>query len=95
MPLGLGFHAKSAFFLNIFCRDLKFFSGDLPQYWSDSWRRYSLKGVCWCVDGDMASQFGLGVSSEQSGKEKYNRVTNTLKCVFTEKRLYLNLLVTN
>ena len=26
---------------------------------------------------------------------KYNRVTNTFKCVFTAKQLYLNLLVKN
>ena len=28
---------------------------DLTKYWSDSWRRYNLKGVCCCVDGDVAS----------------------------------------
>ena len=32
---------------------------------------YKLKGVCWCVDGDVESQFGLGASSEQPGKEVY------------------------
>ena len=27
----------------------------LRPYWSDSCRRYKLKGVCWCVDGDVGS----------------------------------------
>ena len=30
---------------------------DLPNYRSDCWRRYNLKGVRWCVDRDL-----LGVS---------------------------------
>ena len=25
------------------------------KVWSDSWRRCNLKGVCWCVDGDVDS----------------------------------------
>ena len=25
----------------------------MSKYGSDSWRRYSLKGVCWCVDGNL------------------------------------------
>ena len=28
---------------------------DMPNYWSDSWERYNLKGVCWCVNGDNGS----------------------------------------
>ena len=41
---------------------LKMFSGklhfgllDLPNYWSDTCRRYNLEGVRWCVDGDQGS----------------------------------------
>ena len=37
---------------------------DLPKYWSHSLIKYNLKGDCWCVDGDMGSSLGLGVSSE-------------------------------
>ena len=25
----------------------------LPKHRSGSWRRHNLKGVCWCVDGDL------------------------------------------
>ena len=34
-----------------------FFSAllDLPNYCSDSWRRYNLKGVHWCINGDVES----------------------------------------
>ena len=33
---------------------------DFPNYCSDSWRKYNLKGFRWCVDGDVGSLFGLG-----------------------------------
>ena len=47
--LGWGFHEKPVFFLNIFSGvphvDYMPVLG-LPNYWSDSWRRYNLKSVC-------------------------------------------------
>ena len=60
---GWGFHAKNVFFFNICnvqcwlglgCLDYKPLL-DLSTYWSDSCRRYNLKGVLWCVYGDMLS----------------------------------------
>ena len=35
---------------------------NLSYYWSESWRRCNLKCVCWCIDGDVGSSFGLGAS---------------------------------
>ena len=56
--IGLGFHAKLAFFWYhwwwsaSWCLDYRSLLG-LSKYGSDSWRRYNVKGVCWCVDGDL------------------------------------------
>ena len=50
--LGWEFHEKPASFFNIFSGDLHVdalisrLCLGLP-YWSDSWRRYNLKGFCW------------------------------------------------
>ena len=35
---------------------------DLSSYGSDSWKRYTLKGICWCSEGELGSYFGLGES---------------------------------
>ena len=46
-------HTKPVFFFYIFCSDLHFDALiirllDVLNYWSDYWRRYNIKGVCWC-----------------------------------------------
>ena len=62
---GRGFHAKPVSFFKCFyswlvvwCLEYKALL-DLPNYGSDSWRRHTLKGVCWCVQGEVGSSFGL------------------------------------
>ena len=42
---------------------------DLIKYWSDSWKRYNLKGVCCCIDGVVTSYLVLEASSEKPGEK--------------------------
>ena len=70
IPLGLGISSKVCLLFKLFllvtstlCLDYRTLL-DLLKYWLDSWRRYSLKVVCWCADGDVVNYFGLGATSE-------------------------------
>ena len=53
MPQGLGFHAKPIFFSNTLV---------LPD--SDSWRRYTLKYLYWCVEGKVGELDQSGGASK-------------------------------
>ena len=51
---GWGFHAKPIFLCILL----------LPSCNSDSWRRYTLKYPCWCVEGKVGELFQSGGVSE-------------------------------
>ena len=60
-PLGVGdFMQSLSFLFTIFSGDLYLDACwlyraflDLPGYGLDSWRRSTLKGDCWCIEGEM------------------------------------------
>ena len=55
MSQGLGFNARHIFFCNILF---------LPSCNSDSWRRYTLKCLFWCIEGKVGELVQPGGASE-------------------------------
>ena len=69
------FHAKSVFFCKILNGDLYIDALirvllDFASCKSDSWKRYTLKCLSWCVDGEMGNlvQWGGGRGQVKIGR---------------------------
>ena len=66
MPQGLGILCKVFFFFNI-CNGDMYFDALITGLFQIC-LVMDQRGVCWCVEGEVGIQFGLG-ASEQPGKE--------------------------
>ena len=44
----------------------------LPIYGQDSWRRETLKGVSWCVEGEVGSKLDLGEQMKSSLAKRFS-----------------------